>query len=89
MTVICGSSWAVAGLFGGDPDGSAAGAEIEIAAAARNINSPNCRMGLECANSVPVTHARGGLAATGVMGRDLFLIAWNAPTAHGQPLDGA
>src|SRR5216683_3393120 len=60
MTVICGSSWAVAGLFGGPPDASAADAEIGIAAAARYINNPNCRIGLECANKFPLQCTRKG-----------------------------
>src|SRR5260370_36419666 len=85
ITVICGSSWAVAGLLGGPPDVSAADAEIGIAAAAaRYINNPNCRIGLECATVSPFNaHARGGRVATGVLARHLFLIVWRAPTAHG------
>src|SRR6266404_2971438 len=51
MTVICGSSWAAAGLFAGLPGMSAADAEIGIAAAARCVNKPSCRIGFECANS--------------------------------------
>src|ERR1700722_276093 len=43
-TVIWGSSWAVAGLLGGSPVGSAAHAEFLIAAAVTQIKSSNFRI---------------------------------------------